>query len=64
MYGFRANQEQTATGLAGIRLVTSVYPAVFALLAMAFMFFYPLDKSKMARVESDLIERRRQSQDD
>jgi glycoside/pentoside/hexuronide:cation symporter, GPH family len=60
-YGFAANQEQTTTGLTGIRLVTSVYPAVFALLAMALMLFYPLDKSKMARIQADLIERRRQS---
>jgi glycoside/pentoside/hexuronide:cation symporter, GPH family len=63
-YGFAANQEQTARGLAGIRLVTSVYPAVFAVLAMVLMLFYPLNKSKLARVESDLIERRRQSQSD
>lgn len=61
-YGFAANQEQTAEGLAGIRLVTSIYPAVFALLAMVLMFFYPLNKSRMARVESDLIARRSQSQ--
>ena len=54
-----ANQEQTATGLTGIRLVTSIYPAVFAFLAMVLMFFYPLNKSKMAQVQSDLIERRR-----
>ncbi len=63
-YGFAANQAQTATGLAGIRLVTSVYPAIFALLAMALMLFYPLDKFRLARVQSDLMERRRQSQDD
>jgi GPH family glycoside/pentoside/hexuronide:cation symporter len=57
-YGFAAHQEQTAKGLAGIRLVTSAYPAVFAILAMVLMFLYPLDKSRMARVESDLIKRR------
>lgn len=57
-YGFVANQAQTAHGLAGIRLVTSVYPAAFALLAMALMFFYPLNKSRMAEVERDLIARR------
>ena len=63
-YGFAANQAQSATGLTGIRLVTSVYPAVFALLAMVVMLFYPLDKSRLARVQSDLTERRRQSHDD
>jgi glycoside/pentoside/hexuronide:cation symporter, GPH family len=57
-YGFVANQEQTARALVGIRLVTSIYPAVFALLAMVFMFLYPLDKSRMAEVQADLAERR------
>lgn len=60
-YGFEANQEQTATGLHGIRMVMSVYPAIFALLGMVFMFFYPLNKSRMAQVESELIARRKQS---
>jgi glycoside/pentoside/hexuronide:cation symporter, GPH family len=58
MYGFVANQAQTARSLEGIRLVTSVYPAVFAILAAVFMLRYPLDKSMMARVQGDLIERR------
>jgi GPH family glycoside/pentoside/hexuronide:cation symporter len=58
------NQEQTATGLTGIRLVTSVYPAVFALAAMAFMFSYPLNKAKMAQVQSELIQRRKESKQD
>lgn len=61
MYGFEANQEQTVRGLQGIRMVMSVYPAIFALLGMVFMFFYPLNKSQMAQVESELIERRKQS---
>jgi glycoside/pentoside/hexuronide:cation symporter, GPH family len=63
-YGFAANQAQTATGLRGIRLVMSIYPAIFALLAMVLMLFYPLDKFRLARVQADLIERRRQSQDE
>ena len=61
-YGYVENQEQTAEGLTGIRMVASVYPAIFALLGMAFMFFYPLNKAKMAQVQSDLIERRKQEQ--
>jgi hypothetical protein len=43
---------------AGIRLVTSTYPAVSVILAMSLIFLYPLDKSRMARVESDLNKRR------
>jgi GPH family glycoside/pentoside/hexuronide:cation symporter len=57
-YGFEANQEQTAKALTGIRMVVSIYPAIFALLGMIFMFFYPLNKSRMAQVESELIARR------
>jgi len=63
-YGYRENQEQTTRGLMGIRLVTSIYPSLFALLAMVVMFFYPLNRAQMARVQSDLIERRKQSNKD
>ncbi|MBP8302909.1 MAG: MFS transporter [Phycisphaerae bacterium] len=61
-YGFEANQEQTAKGLQGIRMVNSLYPAVFALIGAAFMFFYPLNKGAMAKVESELIERRQRAE--
>jgi glycoside/pentoside/hexuronide:cation symporter, GPH family len=63
-YGFQPNVDQTAQALTGIRMVTSVYPAVFAVLAMLFMFFYPLNKTRMAEVQTDLIERRKQSGND
>lgn len=64
MYGFEANQEQTAQGLQGIRMVMSIYPAIFAFVGMTFMFFYPLNKFRMAEVESELIARRNQSAND
>jgi GPH family glycoside/pentoside/hexuronide:cation symporter len=63
-YGYVENVDQKPLSLTGIRLVTSIYPAVFALLAMIVMFFYPLNKTRMAQVQSDLIERRRQSTND
>ena len=46
----------------GLQIITcfSIGP-VSALLAMGFMFFYPLNKVKIAQVQSDLIERRRPS---
>jgi GPH family glycoside/pentoside/hexuronide:cation symporter len=59
-YGYRANVEQTETGLLGIRMVMSVYPAIFAIIGMVIMLFYPLRKQLMARVETELIERRQQ----
>ncbi len=58
-YGYQPNQEQTEMGLLGIRMVMTVYPAIFALVGMVLMFFYPLGKKEMERVELDLIERRR-----
>jgi GPH family glycoside/pentoside/hexuronide:cation symporter len=58
-YGYQANVEQTEKGLLGIRMVMSIYPAIFALIGMVFMFFYPLGKKMMHQVETELIERRR-----
>ncbi len=60
-YGYQANQEQTAEALQGIRMVMSVYPAIFALIGMVFMFFYPLSNKMMKKIESELLERRKQS---
>jgi len=59
-YGYKPNVEQTETGLLGIRMVMSVYPAIFAIIGMVIMLFYPLRKQLMARVETELIERRQQ----
>lgn len=59
-YGYQPNQEQNEMGLLGIRMVMTVYPAIFALLGMVLMFFYPLGKDEMEQIELDLIERRRQ----
>lgn len=58
-YNYQPDQEQTALGMLGIRMVMTVYPAIFALLGMALMFFYPLNKQKMHQVETELIERRK-----
>ncbi|MFA5784462.1 MAG: MFS transporter, partial [Phycisphaerae bacterium] len=59
-YSYQPNQEQTEMGLLGIRMVMTVYPAIFALLGMVLMFFYPLGKKDMDQIELDLVERRRQ----
>jgi GPH family glycoside/pentoside/hexuronide:cation symporter len=63
-YGFEPNQDQTAKGLFGIRMVVSVYPAVFAMIGMILMFFYPLKKHMMMQVETELVERRKDAQND
>jgi len=59
-YGYEANQEQTEKGLLGIRMVMSVYPAIFAVIGMIIMFFYPLKKHLMMQVETELVARRQQ----
>jgi len=61
-YNYQPNQEQTATGLLGIRLVMSIYPAIFAVIGMVVMFFYPLKKHLMMQVETELVERRKQAE--
>jgi len=61
-YGYQPNIEQTAKGLLGIRMVMSVYPAIFAMIGMVLMFFYPLKKHMMMQVETELVERRKQHQ--
>jgi len=63
-YGYQPNVEQTETGLLGIRMVMSVYPAIFAIIGMVLMFFYPLKKQLMAQVETELVERRKQAESD
>lgn len=57
-YGFVANEAQTVSSLTGIRLVISLFPAIGALGAAAFMLFYPLTNQKMEQIEKDLGARR------
>jgi glycoside/pentoside/hexuronide:cation symporter, GPH family len=57
-FGFVPNQAQTDLSLTGIRLVISVFPAICAVGAAAFMFFYPLTNAKMVQIEHDLSARR------
>jgi len=59
-YGYVPNQEQTVEALQGIRLSMSVCPAIFAIVGVVLMAFYPLNKEMMMTIETDLIERRKQ----
>jgi GPH family glycoside/pentoside/hexuronide:cation symporter len=58
VYGFEANQEQSAATLQGIRLLMSVFPALFGVAAVALMSFYPLSEKVMGQVEEELAARR------
>lgn len=58
LYGFQANQAQTAEALLGIRMVISIYPAIFAMIGASIMFFYPLTSTMTDKIEKELNERR------
>jgi GPH family glycoside/pentoside/hexuronide:cation symporter len=51
---------QSPEAVKGIVLLNSIYPAIFALIGVAAMLFYPLSDKRMLEIETDLIERRKQ----
>ena len=57
-YGFIANEVQPENTLFGIRMLMSIYPAIFGLLGGALMLFYPLTNQTMVQIEKDLTQRR------
>jgi Na+/melibiose symporter-like transporter len=59
MYGYVANAVQTPHALLGIRLTTSVFPAVFMGLGIAVLFFYQINKSSEFKMQDELAERRK-----
>jgi GPH family glycoside/pentoside/hexuronide:cation symporter len=59
--GYVANVAQTSGSQAGIVWLMSFIPAAFAVLAVAVMFFYNLDNTKLARIQADLEARKSQS---
>jgi GPH family glycoside/pentoside/hexuronide:cation symporter len=62
-YGFEPNTEQTAESIKGIILVMSFYPAIFAIVGMVIMWFYPLSNQMMTKIEEELTARRTSSGD-
>ena len=57
-FGFVANEVQTDSAIAGIRLMFNVLPAVFFLGGGLMMFFYRIDRVTLTRVETELHDRR------
>ena len=53
-FGFQANVEQSDESLFGIRLMISVIAGLGALLAILFIYFYPLTENYMNKVELEL----------
>ena len=58
-YGYVPNVAQTERALEGIKLTTSVFPAITFALGVVCLFFYQIDKRLEIRITDDLAERRR-----
>jgi glycoside/pentoside/hexuronide:cation symporter, GPH family len=57
--GFVANSAQPPEVLDGLRLLMSLYPGAFGLIAIALIALYPLNEARMAAIAHDLETRRR-----
>lgn len=53
-YGFVANAVQSASALLGIKMLMSIFPAIFGIIGGAIMLFYPITDKLMVQIESDL----------
>ena len=59
IYGYVKNADiQSVEALRGLHLAMSVFPALTAIAAMLFMISYPLNKTRMHEIETDLFEKR------
>jgi glycoside/pentoside/hexuronide:cation symporter, GPH family len=61
-YGFVANAVQTPDALFGIRLVSSLMPAAFALVLTVVLFFYPITEETVKTMGQELARRREASE--
>lgn len=53
-YGFIANETQTESTLLGIKMLMSVFPALFGIIGGFLVLFYPITDEKMVEIEMDL----------
>lgn len=58
LFGFVANEVQSDSGILGIKLMFSVFPAVMAILVAFFVYFYRIDDARLRQIERELAERR------
>jgi len=58
MYGYVANVQQTSEAQLGIRMITSIYPAIFLGIAVVILFFYRINKSTEIQMQNELADRR------
>lgn len=59
MYGYVANTAQTERAMLGIRLGSSIYPAIALGIALACLALYPISKELTLRIQNELEERRK-----
>ena len=59
-YGYVANQTQTTHALLGIRMTSSVYPALFLVVVVICLLTYRINKQMNIQIQNELAERRRQ----
>lgn len=59
LYGYVANAIQTPKAVMGIRLTTSIYPAIFMLTGIAVLFFYRINKNTELKMQDELADRRK-----
>ncbi len=57
-FGFKANCQQTAESINGIKMFLSLLPAMGTLLSVVFISMYPLSESKMKEITSELNQQR------
>ncbi len=57
-YGYDATAPLTDSGTMGVRMVTTIYPALFIIVAAAILFFYPINHELNLQIAKELEERR------
>ncbi|MGB8491180.1 MAG: MFS transporter [Bacteroidales bacterium] len=60
-YGYVANVVQSAHTQFGIRMITSIYPAVFLAIGAVILFFYKINRPAEIQMQNELLERRQSS---
>lgn len=56
-HGFVPRIDQAPDAIFGIRMLMSVYPAIFGMIGALIMLFYPLKDTLMVQIEDELTER-------
>lgn len=61
-FGFIPNQIQTESAVVGIKLTSSIIPAVTFTIGVIALFFYPISKKLNEKVQAELAERRQKAE--